>query len=211
MNQQALERIGKLLTALAGVVAVVPGAVALTSGFGSPPGSRGIFGLALEVVGAGALVSVLMRRNRSVFSPGWGILSALVLIIAYFIAFDTAVQKHQYYATETHVLIPFLTPQWAPPQLDTIVACARQQRCAGVLPDYHAEDVAHAITRYGPDTIDPLIPPWWRRLTIVVLFILYAGCVGLLVVSFGSWARQLTQPASDVPSKRESPGLGVRK
>lgn len=198
MNQKALERTGKLLTALAAVVAVVPGVAALTSGFGSPPGSRGIFGFALEVVGAGALVSVFLRKKGPLFKPGWGILSALVLIIAYFIAFDTAVQKHQYYATETQVLIPFLTPQWASPQLDTIVACARLRRCAGVLPDYHAEDVAHAITRYGPDSIDPLIPPWWRRLTIVVLFILYAGCVGLLVVSFGSWARQLTQPTNDV-------------
>lgn len=181
------------LTALTGVVALVPGVLALTKGLGSPPGSRGIFGVLLEVAGGGALSAVLLRKTKPRWpSPIWGIISAVVLITAYFIAFDTAVEKHGYYhGEETPVLIPFLTPRWAPPALDTLVACAQNLPCPSVMADYSAADVAHAITRYGPDAILPLIPPWPRRLTVVVLFLLYAGCIALLVVTFGFWGRRL--------------------
>jgi hypothetical protein len=191
---QNLKTVSTTLTALVGVAAAIPGVLAITKGFGSPPGSHDMFGVALEIVVAGAMAAVILpRRPRTRPGPFVGTVTALALVTLYYIAFDAAVEKHHYYPDrDAAIVVPFLTPKWAPPELDTLVACTKRPRnCPSVLADYGAPDVAAAVTRYGPDEILPLIPAWQRRWTIIALFALYAGCIAMLALTFGSLARRI--------------------
>ena len=184
----------KALVGLAGVAGTVPGLATLQTGFGSPPGSRGVFGLGAEVISACVIAVVLLSRgiiaswsHRTVVLNIVGSLTLfLAILAAFFVSFNRAVVEHEWYQTPRAILIPLAPEEWVPPRLDSLIACtAEATLCANASSIHTSEDVARAITRYGPDEVLPLIPPEKREETILLLFILYAVSVATLMWMFG--------------------------
>lgn len=203
----------KTLISLTAMLGAIPGIGALALGFGTPPDSSVLFGIVLEVVGGSVLLAIILLEDRI---SGWskelvavGVLAggivAVVMFMGYQMAYEAAVVEHHWRTKPEAVLVPYRISSWAPPKLDSLVACTPvSSPCQQVGRDYNAKDVAQAINKYGPDEILPLLSDKARSFSVAALLLLYSLMVAVLVFSFGAAASRITSSRDSQTAR--SPG-----
>jgi hypothetical protein len=188
------------LVGIGGLVSAVPGVKVFMDTAPIPPDAKPFFTVAMQ--GAVALTAVMVLIERATSTPqpsggrraAWVGALALLLLLVYWAFSSATIKPHDYYAPRPDtVLIPPFPAKWSAPGLDSLVACVTTpfDACdvAAVSESYSTDDVADAVTRYGPPLIDDYISPAAKQVTRMVLLLLAVLFVVALTYALtrGAW------------------------
>ena len=182
--------------ALALLLAVVPGLAVFVSGFALPTDLRRPFAIALQLA-VFAPVAWLMLHENDIRRAGrrrvgkWILrmfFGALALLLIYVWAYSTVVMEHHYYpGRPVRILVPKPVSAWISPKAEHFLDCQIGWKLGGSRPDSaptcSTQDVADAITRYGPDSFLIQRGAYWIA-WVAGLFLVYTAVVSLLVSIF---------------------------